>query len=608
MKFRPPIKIIARFCPKIKGVEVGAATWYNRNRQDPEKIPRAEGIQSEEDRAMRKKKLFFAVLLVAIVAALTCSLPVASANSALMYWNGVNSSGASVVGEDCPVEVLSETLVFDVPEFPQTYYDGDYDFNDYKAKVTATYKLKNPADYAVDLRLAFPFGTVPTYAADSAIVDGSLYAVTENGNKVGSKVRYTLSGGDRWAGSFVTADAVARLKDEKTSFGVFGKDAKVVKTEYTVGSETAGFVLRMRFEKIDGARVFPKNYSGYESGTGYEIYSMWVNSGDRVEICCIGIGDEPAVTFSATKDFNSDKSVDLEIAQTDRTEQTLDAFAQSVNPFSEGSETDWFNIVAEALSLDRYSPYDDVGRFVGDYVLCWYEYCLHFEAGEEKENSVSAPLFPSLDLTYVPTVYTYDYLLSPAKGWADFGTLEIRINTPYFVLDAEKKGFEKTEEGYVATFDSLPDGELRFSMSASENPEKSFNWSNLFGLMIVLSVLVPIFGVAEVVAVVVTAIVCAFKKNKSLASESGKRRNTLLYAGAGFVSATASAATAALGPFVFFVVRSFASAIFSVLISVLSVVVTVAAVFVLKGMDKNESKKDESADNGRAEDEKAVDE
>ena len=50
--------------------------------------------------------------------------------------------------------------------------------------------------------------------------------------------------------------------------------------------------------------------------------------------------------------------------------------------------------------------------------------------------------------------------------------MEIVINTPYFVTESSLEGFEKTETGYILKRDGLPDGELVFTLSESENPVK----------------------------------------------------------------------------------------------------------------------------------------
>ena len=86
------------------------------------------------------------------------------------------------------------------------------------------------------------------------------------------------------------------------------------------------------------------------------------------------------------------------------------------------------------------------------------------------------PIYPSINTRYTSPIYEYTYLLSPAGSFADFGRLEIRINTPFYLVDSEVEGFSKTEDGYSIIMDGLPrdkDGKLKelvFTLSAEENP------------------------------------------------------------------------------------------------------------------------------------------
>jgi len=104
--------------------------------------------------------------------------------------------------------------------------------------------------------------------------------------------------------------------------------------------------------------------------------------------------------------------------------------------------------------------------------MYWYQYELTVPAGETVVNTVTAPLYPDIHTGWVPAIYTYDYLLSPAKGWADFGTLEIRLNTPYYMTQCNLDGFEKTSDGYALQLNGLPDRELTFVLCAEKNPAK----------------------------------------------------------------------------------------------------------------------------------------
>lgn len=87
-------------------------------------------------------------------------------------------------------------------------------------------------------------------------------------------------------------------------------------------------------------------------------------------------------------------------------------------------------------------------------------------------NTVTAPLYPDIHKGWDPAIYTYQYLLSPAKGWADFGSLDIVVKTPYYMTQCNLDGFEKTAEGYTLHLEGLPDKELEFVLCYEQDPAR----------------------------------------------------------------------------------------------------------------------------------------
>lgn len=139
-------------------------------------------------------------------------------------------------------------------------------------------------------------------------------------------------------------------------------------------------------------------------------------------------------------------------------------------------ESDWYNAMVDELNVSSTESYNCIIRYsrvfnLKSCLLRWYEYEITLAPGERIVNSVTAPIYPDIDENMKPTVYKYTYLLSPAQTWADFGSLDIVINTPFYLIDNED--FEKTETGYRLSLDGLPDGELEFSLSSSEKPTQN---------------------------------------------------------------------------------------------------------------------------------------
>lgn len=61
---------------------------------------------------------------------------------------------------------------------------------------------------------------------------------------------------------------------------------------------------------------------------------------------------------------------------------------------------------------------------------------------------------------YVNPVFQYSYLLSPARHWADFGSLEVRVRVPRGVRAASNLPLAFRQGEYVGTFGDLPADEL----------------------------------------------------------------------------------------------------------------------------------------------------
>lgn len=95
-------------------------------------------------------------------------------------------------------------------------------------------------------------------------------------------------------------------------------------------------------------------------------------------------------------------------------------------------------------------------------------YTVEFPAGGIREVAVSYPSFSySIQEGTTYWRHTFTYLLSPARNWADFGTLDIEISVPEeapYIIDSTLPLEEAGEGCYTAHFDGLPEGELEFTL------------------------------------------------------------------------------------------------------------------------------------------------
>ncbi len=482
------------------------------------------------------RKILPAVLALALAAVLLV-LP-ASANSAQRYWRGTTATGAVITDGQCPVVVEHETLTFDIPAFPVTSYsDGNAD---YSASVSAAYTFRNPSDMTVTAHLLFPFGTRPDYAYD--VASEEKYTVTVDGTPIGCTVRHTLTG---YGSQFELERDLGRLTDTPREDALLFPDQTVICRTYSVsGVDRSVRAVNIAFDlaKDSGVCVFWPERSGmHTQKDGDRRLSAWASDLKTFTIYFIGGDVEPE--WKCYKDGGVEDSEVVPGTATLVSTETISlrTLALSARPAdSDVSENDWYNAVIDRMLSGgvRGGVIGDTSRLldVSDSLMRWYEYDITLEPDQRIVNTVTAPMYPTIDDGYTPAVYSYTYLLSPAATWRSFGSLEININTPYYLLGAAdtadgKSGkgkddkstlasrFEKAETGYTLSLDGLPEGELEFSLSTSATPEAPhFSLRNVIPIEILISGGIML-AVAAALVVIIVLIVKSRKRGKNKAAE-----------------------------------------------------------------------------------------
>ena len=395
-----------------------------------------------------KKKITAGILLLLLLAG-GCAQP-AYANSAQRHWSGTDVTGAVVTGEDCPIVVERELLTFDVQEFPEQYYPDTDSFLAYTGKVTAEYTFRNPADYTVTATLAFPFGNPPHYGEyiyDQAtgrpvdVSDTLKYGVTLDGKPIEAAVRHTLKARHT---SFSLDEDLPKLADSYICDSFFVPDMPVRVQRYSVtgideeyGAATAAFVINADSAKT---RVLCEKQTGGARLKKGSQASCWVQNGDTITVYIFGELPKEELIWTLYENGACEKVIEGTVS----------------SEFSEMTFKDYGLVQIEAgvFSLMR-----------------WYEYTITLEPGQTLKNTVTAPLYPSIDADYTPSIYAYTYLLSPAKTWTQFGELDITVNTPYYMTECGIDGFTRTDSGYALSLPGLPEGELTFTLSEAERPQ-----------------------------------------------------------------------------------------------------------------------------------------
>ena len=461
---------------------------------------------------MKKAKGIISALLIMVIGSLLLTSAV-FANSAQMSWSGVAATGMIVTDRNCPIVVEKELLTFDISEFPNESYNSEVTFLAYSGRVTAQYTFYNPADYAVTATLAFPFGELPEYVYFVLNDYAGRYGVSVNGSPIQAAVRHTLT---YMNSSFDVEKELPKLAEEYKDDVFYKPDIPVYRQTYTVSGideqqkgTYAAFVWR------GGPKMIEHNMGGWTVPDG-QLMRTSVRNGDEIVLWFIG-GCPESIPWQLYEEARCETPTDGDVQLTESVEMTFEQFAlQDYDPDSGVLQADWYNSVVVYLTLHQ-SIYDTIGDVhMADFthnLLRWYQYEITLQPGERMTNTVTAPIYPSINTAYRPAIYGYTYLLSPARTWSDFGSLDIVINTPFYITESGIKGFEKTDSGYALSLDGLPEGELKFTMSESKNPSSSSN--PLLMIAYILAIIlheVPLIGV--VIGVLAIALVVKLVKKR----------------------------------------------------------------------------------------------
>lgn len=467
---------------------------------------------------MEKKSVVFTIItifvaIITIATVLVFPERVADANSVQRYFEGIDSTGALVTMENCPIVVEKEDLDFyieysdDAPSRDDIYYAARFGY------VTATYTFRNPSENTINMDVVFPYGYAPK---NDKIVEKEC-SVKVDGEDVAWKKRYTLKEYYR----FNAVDDMQLIKDGFDQDEYFYTDKKVYKYVYSVNDNVNGRKLEFQFASSSDRKIVTDYYSYSGSST------LYVDTVGKQELTFYVIGEDLDLAACEETVINEQKGGHLTLVS--RTEQTFGDELAFINrpKDSDISDVDWYNALSSKFDYVRnvtvFSPQYltvlGIDGYNGGYELFrWCQYTLSIAPGQSVVNAVTVPLFPSVDVHYDPDVYEFTYYLSPATTWAGFKDLTVNIHTNGYVLKYQDKGFEKVDGKYTYHTDTLPSGELTFKVCKEEKPTTQYG--RTFSSVIILLAKVIGFGVLlpvsiALIVIVIIVIVKAVKRKKN---------------------------------------------------------------------------------------------
>ncbi len=403
----------------------------------------------------------FAKIIVALFILFTSSVSL-SANAALYVYEGNESGEVIIDTDDVEVLVQKEKLTFEVPEFSD-YFKDLASLEEYPSKLSVEYAFYNSGDEDLNLRLMFPLGNIPD-SLNVKDLDFDSYNVSLDGEKIAKSLRFSY---DREPNVFEREQDLSHLGDDYFENELYdlNKDTKVriYSFELTLDDEADAYIMT----SSKGSLFLSNDLSSFSKDQDRLEFGF---ARDLKDVQLAVIGDEDL-------DFNwtfkkLDEKTDGKAALKELKEMDLEEFALSLKIDPNINDRDWFNYFLSYIgrSVDAYeksAAYIELNTY--EYESCamwWFEYEIAIKKGETVVNTIEAPLFPRINQEYEPTLYEYSYLLSPAKVWQDLESLEIKINTPYYLIE-DDFGFKKDSDGYSLELDGLPEGELGFKLAES---------------------------------------------------------------------------------------------------------------------------------------------
>lgn len=464
---------------------------------------------------MEKKSVVFTIItiFIAIITIATVFVfpeRVADANSVQRYFEGIDSSGAIVTMENCPVVVDKEDLDFYIYYQGKSNSQGQYE---QFGSVCATYTFRNPSENIINMDVVFPYGY-----KDENKSDKDDCSVSVDGAQIAWRTRYTHI--DYYP--FDIERDLSSLSDDFVQDSFFATTQKVYKYTYSVSDTAQGLDLTFEYDR-NWERKVVCDFHSQREGNKQQIV---MSTAGKPQLVFYVVGEDLDIAACDVTVIGGQKGGHLSLVS--RQEQTFgDELAYVNRPAgSDVLDIDWYNALANTFNSlhDRtvINPLEFViSRYPEFSLFRWCQYTLSIAPGQTIVNSVTVPLFPARNERYIPAVYEFIYYLSPATTWAGFKDLTVNIHTDGYLLNYAKKGFAKTDGGYTYHSDKLPDGELTFKI-CSEETQKSRNSGFVFFVIIFLYIFAIVLGVTTVaplvvflITITIIAIVKSAKKQKA---------------------------------------------------------------------------------------------
>ena len=442
------------------------------------------------------KKQFFALVLCALLA--VPAVP-ASANSGPETMEQSPSLAITSLAY-CPIKVTSENLTFDFSANKERNYSP-------QAQVTATYWMQNTTAKKIKVQMAFPL----IASLDDLAQMGGI-RITE----VKKNIPFQIFIGDACAPTGVSHNYYDKdgglLKTNLPSFDSILKSVSAKPAGRKIVAGT-GKAYRITSPKENGVTVSGSSgmflltggFNGYSSRDGSFSVTGTASESQSLSLLALGSGNPLIVPADPGVGTKADSAAQGPASY-------LRAFAEQSEVYKAYPSEAFRDRLVSALEDSAEACFQGGNHVYGDaerydffhqnriLVLC---YEVEFTPRSPKQITVSYPMGGAMNLDSArKRVYSYGYLLNPAKGWADFHNLLLRIIPPKGAPNLVRSSLplRQSEGTYMEKFFTLPQSDLVFTLQgngpAVPEPHR-FNGLIIVGeiLAVLAALALVIFGV-----------------------------------------------------------------------------------------------------------------
>lgn len=487
------------------------------------------------------KRIFAALACVLLCAGMV--VPTVALNpDEPLYGSAVG--GLWVKGGSTALALEHTDLYLDMSELPPEKFETDEAFLAYGAQLTATYMLYNPTNAPVTAELMTPMGVTPDYGRDlTAGVDAHKYSVSVDGAQVQTALRYAYTYNvyayetDRmyYASdeSYWRSYGLSYLSNELYAQGLYSPDTPVYAYTYHIAPTdgTEDFWCRAELPAYSESRLICTSDLWFDvQGEMYRYQYM-----DELVTLYV-VGEDYADWQWVAEDYDH-VPVALDVKLQEKRQLTFyELCMMDYDAASGASEVDYYNAYVAYLLREDGVPGTErlfgagYGLHGNSSLLGWQCFTLTLAPGQRTEVTVCAPLYPFVDDSNLPKIYTYAVSLSQPDQWSDYGQTSVHAQTKHHLhkreMRPEPDAFSKVKDGYV--YEGELDG--HYLVVSTCKSRVSVDVFGIFlGVLLLGALLIALVGLligygwpvvaAAVVIVVILLLVRRYNKKKEQAQQ-----------------------------------------------------------------------------------------